>query len=92
MGQVIKRGGKKKQVFNAAKIRYSIQKASRDARISPAKTKELVKEIGDAVIKQYKGKRVVKSIVLRRSILGRLGRRVKSVASAWRKYEKRRKK
>lgn len=90
MGQVIKRGGKR-QVFSAIKIRKSIQEAGKDARFSPAKIRELVKEVGDAVIKQYKGKRVVKSIVLRRSILGRLDRRVKSVASAWRRYEKRRK-
>ena len=92
MGQVVKRGGKKRQVFSAAKIRYSIQKAARDARLSPAKASKLVKEISDAVVKQYKGKRIVKSTVLRRSILGRLDRKMKSVSSAWRRYEKRRKK
>ena len=91
MGQVIKRGGKKRQVFNSAKIRKSIQKAAKDVKFSPTKIKELVKEVGNAVIKQYKGKRVVKSIVLRKSILGRLDRRVKSIASAWKRYEKRRK-
>jgi len=32
--------------------------------------------------------RSLKSIVLRRSILGRLDRKVKSVANAWRRYEK----
>ena len=91
MGQVIKRGGKKRQVFNSAKIRKSIQKAAKDVKFSPTKIKELVKEVSNAVIKQYKGKRVVKSIVLRKSILGRLDRRVKSIASAWKRYEKRRK-
>jgi len=87
MGYVIKRGGKK-QLFSSARIRKSIQEAAKDARFSPAKTREFVKEIGNSVIKQYKGKRSLKSIVLRRSILGRLDRKVKSVANAWRRYEK----
>ena len=87
MGQVIKRGGRR-QAFSAAKIRRSIQKTARAAKLSPTKTKQLVKEVGDAVIRAYKGKRLVKSTVLRRSILGRLKKRSRAVATVWRRYKK----
>lgn len=87
MGQVIKRSGKR-QIFSAAKIRRSIQKTARKAKLSPVKTKQLVKEVGDTVIKAYKGKRLVKSTVLRRSILGRLKRKSRAAASVWRRHKK----
>jgi len=87
MGKVIKRRGRK-QAFSAAKIRKSIQKTARKAKLSPAKTKQIVKEVGDPVIKFYKGKRLVKSTAIRRSILGRLQRRSRVAASVWRKYKK----
>ena len=44
MGVVIKRGGRR-QVFSGAKIRRVIQKSAREAGISSAKTKELVKSV-----------------------------------------------
>jgi len=91
MGQVIKRGGKRQQ-FMPVKVRRSIKKAAEEARVPPAKVRELVKEVGEAVIDFYKKKRVVKSADLRRSILGRLERRVKRAAAAWRRYEKKKKK
>jgi len=91
MVQVIKRGGRK-QMFMPSKIKNSIMKAARAARISPAKTKDLVKDVGESVIDLYKRKKLVKTVDLRKSILGRLSRRVKSVASAWKKTEKRKKK
>ena len=87
MGQVIKRGGRK-QAFSAAKIRKSIQKTARRSKLSPAKTKQIVKEVGDAVIKAYKGKRLIKSTAIRRSILGRLQRKSRAAASVWRNYKK----
>ncbi len=91
MVQVIKRGGRK-QKFIPAKIKNSIKKAAAGARISPAKTRELVKDVGESVIDLYKRKKLVKSVDLRKSILGRLTRRAKSVASVWKKSEKRKKK
>ncbi|GAH37897.1 unnamed protein product [marine sediment metagenome] len=91
MTQVIKKGGKK-QKFIPAKIKNSIKKAAAGARISPAKTRELVKDVGESVIDLYKRKKLVKTIDLRKSILGRLNRKSKSVASAWKRYEKRKKK
>ena len=91
MVQVIKRGGRK-QKFISAKIKNSIRKAAKGARISPVKTRELVKNVGESVIDLYKRKKLVKTIDLRKSILGRLNRRMKSVASAWKKGEKKKKK
>ncbi len=89
MGQVIKRSGKR-QRFSAEKIRRSIQKTARKSKLSPIKTKQLVKEVGDAVIKTYKGKRLVKSAVLRRSILGKLKRKSRAAASVWSRHKKKR--
>ena len=77
MGQVIKRGGRR-QAFSAAKIRKSIQKTAGRAKLSPAKTKQLVKEVGDAVIRTYKGKGLVRSTAIRKSILGRFEGKLKN--------------
>ncbi len=90
MGQVIKRSGKK-QAFSAAKIRKSIGGTAKKAGFSPAKTRELVQDVGDGVIKLYKGKKLVRTSAIRKSILGRVDRRVKSVGRAWRVGEKKKK-
>ena len=87
MGLVIKRGGKK-QSFSGSKIKGAIEKAAKDAGISSLKRNELIKEVAVPVIDLYKGKRAVKAVELRKSILKRLERRAKSVVSAWRRYEK----
>ena len=91
MGQVIKRGGER-QKFMPEKIRKAIRKASTGARISQAKTRDLVNDVGNSVIDLFQKKKLVKAVDLRRSILGRINRRVKSVASAWKKAEKKKKK
>ncbi len=90
MGVVIKRDGKK-QVFTAAKIKKAVEKAAKDAGISSLKRNKLIKEVAVPAINLYKGKRAVKSVELRKSILRRLGRKAKSVVSAWRRYESRKK-
>jgi transcriptional regulator NrdR family protein len=91
MTQVIKRGGKR-QAFSPSKIKNSIKAAAREAGLSRSKIEKLVKEVGDSVVAFYRKKRVVKSTILRKSILRRLERKAKSVASAWRRHEKKRKK
>ena len=83
---VIKRDGKR-QKFSPAKIKRSIEKTAKDAGVSAAKRKELIKEVALPIIKLYKNKRV-KSTQIRSSILRRLSTRSKSVASAWKRYEK----
>lgn len=87
---VIKRDGKR-QSFNASKLRKSIEKAAKEAGMSAGKRKELIKEISEPVIKLYKN-RSVKAVALRRSILGRLDRKAKSVSKAWRRHDRKKRK
>lgn len=89
MTEVIKRGGQKKESFSPSKIKSAIRGAAKDAGFSPKKIEELVKEVGNNVVDIFGKKSVVKSVDIRKSVLGRLGRRAKSVASAWKKLEKR---
>lgn len=87
---VIKRDGKA-QKFSPSKIKGVIEKSAKEAGLSAARRKELLKDVAEPVIKLYKHKRV-KSTLLRKSILRRLDRRAKSVSAAWRRYERKRKK
>ena len=89
MGTVIKRSGRR-QAFSATKIRRSVQRAAREARISTARTRELMRDVSDVVVKRYKGRKTVKTTDLRRAILGRLDRRVKYVSAVWRRYDRKR--
>ncbi len=86
MSVVIKRNGKQ-QEFNSNKIKSSIQKSSNDAGISASRTKEILDEVAKPVIDKYQNKKV-KTLYLRRIILRRLDRKSKSVANAWRRYDK----
>ena len=90
MGKVIKRNGKT-QAFSAAKVRMSVQRAARDVKLSTDKTRELIRDVADSVVDKYKNRRV-KSTELRRVLLRRIGRRAKSVASAWRRFDRSRRK
>ena len=90
MGTVIKRDGKT-QAFSAAKVRRSVQRAARDVKLSAEKTRELIRDVADSVVNKYKNRRV-KSTELRRVLLRRIDRRVKSVASAWRRFDRSRRK
>ena len=89
MTQVIKRGGKKRESFSPSKIKNAIRKSAKEAGFSSSKIEETVKEVGNGVIDFFGKKKVVKSVDIRRSILGRLGRSAKSVASKWKQFEKR---
>ena len=90
MGTVIKKGGRK-QLFNATKLRRSILKAAKEAKLSKAKANELIKQVAEPVIALYKKKKV-KTADLRKALLGRLNRRAKKVSSAWKRYDRARKK
>ena len=89
MTQVIKRGGKRRQEFSPSKIRDAIRKTAKEAGFSPSKVEETVKEVGKGVIDFFGKKKVVKSVDIRRSVLGRLGRKAKLLASKWKSFEKR---
>ncbi|GAI15558.1 unnamed protein product [marine sediment metagenome] len=85
---VIKKGSRGRQAFSPSKIRRSIRMAAKRARFSPEKTRKVVKEVGEPVIDFYKKKKLVKTTDIRKSILGRLNRNAKSVASIWKRYKK----
>jgi transcriptional regulator NrdR family protein len=88
MTQVIKRGGKRRQAFSPSKIKDAIKHAAKEASFSPSKTEELVKEVGNGVIDFFGKKKVVKAVDIRKSILRRLERRTKTVASKWKSFER----
>jgi transcriptional regulator NrdR family protein len=90
MTTVIKKGGRR-QAFSAAKIKRSVLKAAKEAKLSKSKAQALVKEVATPVIALCKKKRTVKSSYIRKTLLGRLNRKAKSVVSAWRKYDRRKK-
>jgi transcriptional regulator NrdR family protein len=91
MTTVIKKGGCK-EAFVAAKIRRAVEKSAKEAKLSKAEIKELVKEVVEPVIALCKKKRTVKAAELRRSLLGRLERNSRKVATAWKKYDLKKKK
>ncbi len=88
MTTVIKRGGQRRQAFSPSKIKNAIKGAAKEAGFSPAKIEETVKEVGNAVIGIFGKKKLVKTVDIRRSILGRLERRSKAMASAWKRFER----
>lgn len=88
MGIVVKNGGRK-QAFSSAKIRKSIEKVAKDAKLNKTKIKSLLKEVAEPVIKLYSKERSVKATALRKSILRGLDRRIKRVSQAWRRFDRR---
>lgn len=88
MDVVIKRDGKKER-FNASKIRRGIQKATREAKMSVSSAKGLISDVAESVISRYKNKKV-RTTEIRRTILGKLDRKAKSVSAAWRRFDRRR--
>jgi len=91
MTKVIKKGGKKPQEFSPIKIKTSIERAAKDAKLNHKKISELIIEVATPVIELAKKKRTVTASELRRSILGRLERRNKAVPKKWREFEKKKK-
>ncbi len=86
----MKKSGKK-QAFLPKKIRMSVEKAAKEAGLAPRKIGDLIEDVAEPVIELYRKKKVVKATDLRRSLLGRLDRKAKKVAAAWRRYDRRRK-
>lgn len=91
MAHVIKKRSGKKQAFRKAKVVKAIEKSAKDARLSQKAMEELIEHVAHPVAEWVKTKKEVHATNLRRSILGRLGRRKKSVAKAWKAYDKSRK-
>lgn len=85
---VIKRN-KKEQKYSLNKIRRAVAKAGRDAKLPGKKIKSLASKVGSYVNKKLKGRKTVKSTMIKKLALAKLTRLEKSAAHAWRKYDKR---
>lgn len=85
VSHVIKKGGKK-QAFSVAKLRRSVERAAKDAKLKGSKA--LVKEVVDPLVKALKKRKTIKASALRKAMLGRIERRAKAVASAWKRFDR----
>lgn len=88
MTTVIKKRGKR-QAFAPNKIRLAVARAAKEAGLSSAKIRVLVKEVAEPVISFYRKKKLIKAVDIRRALLGRLDRRAKAVSLSWRRYQNR---
>lgn len=86
---VIKRGGKK-QAWSSEKVKGSIRKACKDARVPGKRTKTVVNRVFRAVMKSVGKRSTVRTAVIRKKALAALGKLEPKAARAWRKYDARR--
>jgi len=86
---VVKRSGKR-QGYSPAKVKNSIEKAAKDAKVPAAKRRKLAAELATSLREGLKGKRSVKTVDLRRRILDRLSRCSKKSVKAWQRYDRKR--
>jgi transcriptional regulator NrdR family protein len=91
MTSVVKRGGIK-QRFSPSKLKKSIEKALKDAKVPKAKRDRLVKEVGGAVIALFKRRKLVKTTEIRKAVLTRLVKKSKAAVAAWKRSEKKKRK
>lgn len=87
VSHVIKKSGKK-QAFSIAKLKRAIERAAKDAKLSAAKRKKLAAEVVSPLVKALKSRKVIKASALRKAVLGRVERRAKAVASAWKRFDR----
>jgi len=90
MVKVMKKN-KKVVAFKAAKIKRSIMRAGRDAKIYPKEVRYIANAISRPVISAMRRRKVVSTAAIRKAVLTKLDRSYKDVAAAWRKYDRRRK-
>ncbi len=91
MPVVIKRN-KKREKYSIKKLERAIQNATREAKLSLVKGKQIAKKIAVDITKTIKRRKFIKSTDLRRRALRRLGSVSKAIVSAWRRFEKRKRK
>jgi transcriptional repressor NrdR len=90
MRYVLKRGGGR-QRFSPAKLKKSIKKAARDAGAS-LKTKRELGSVAKEVLAKFKERKLIRAAEIRSAVLSRLSRKSRSVASAWKRYENKKRK
>lgn len=91
MTNVIKKGGGK-QKFSPSKLKKSIDKSLKDAKVPKAKRDRLVKEVGGAVIALFRNRKLVKTTEIRKAVLTRLAKGSKAAVAAWKRSEKKKRK
>lgn len=89
VSHVIKKSGKR-QAFSVAKLKRAVEKAAKDAKLRGSKAKTLAKEVVDPLVKALKRKKTVRASALRKAVLGRIERRAKAVATAWKRFDRKR--
>lgn len=87
--RVIKRN-RKREAFSRRKLERAIERAGREARVSRMERRHLARETARDVQRSFRRRQSVRSTEIRQRVLSRLGRRARSVAAAWRRYERRR--
>lgn len=88
MVKVLKKG-RKKQAFKAAKVRKSILRAAKEARVSASKRQKIAKMLSKHIAKGVRGKKTVRASDIRKAVLAHLGKQAKPAARAWRNFERR---
>jgi len=87
--EVIKKGGKREK-FKPEKLKRSIRRACKDAKISAVKAKKIVSKVAAPVLRFARKRKAIKNAVLRTKVLAGLRKAEPAAAKAWLKYEKRR--
>ena len=90
VSRVLKRSGKRER-FSRAKLQRSIERAAKDAGISPSRRRELALDLVDSVLDNMKKRSSMSAVELRERVLSSLDRQARSVASAWRSFDRKRK-
>jgi transcriptional regulator NrdR family protein len=89
--EVIKKG-KKKEAFDADKLRKSIEAAARESEISEEKAKEVTENVAKTVIEMAEKEKEIETHVIRERILKELDSAEPAVSEAWRNYDKNKRK
>lgn len=84
---VIKKSGEK-EVFDEQKIKRGIMAAAKEAGLMEERIREVVNEVYEKLMMDIKDKEEVATQMIREKVLDALDKTEKSVADAWRKYEK----
>lgn len=91
MTEVIKKD-KKKEAFDADKLRKSIEAAARESGISEEKAKEVTENVAKTVIEMAEKENEIETHVIRERILKELDSAEPAVSEAWRNYDKNKRK
>jgi transcriptional regulator NrdR family protein len=89
MTEVIKKD-RKKEAFDADKVRKSIEAAARESGISEERAKEVTENVAKAVIEMAEKEKEIETSAIRKMILKELGSAEPAVSDAWRNYDKNR--